>query len=148
MRLKEHLGHVLKAKNGLTSFLDKMRAAASGDASCNQSLDTARCFLWMSDLPSPIESNRLCIPLPQLRQIGKLEAMQKDFESLYEELVDVQAEGQVSGFTEKPLDLEHNLFFNVQQWKPFVKSSVIINLRLENECQSNFKKAQKLTLIF
>ena len=57
--LKEHLGHTLKAKNSIASFLDKMRSAAKGDSSCAGMLALKPSMHAMRDLIVVDASTRL-----------------------------------------------------------------------------------------
>ncbi|CAE7661156.1 unnamed protein product [Symbiodinium sp. CCMP2592] len=88
--LTEHLNATLKAKNSLASFLDKMRAAAAGDKSCDATV--------------------VCKKYRKHRTIRKLDDMSREFETVYEDMADIKAEGRINGFSEKMTSDCHELF--------------------------------------
>ncbi|CAE7822447.1 unnamed protein product, partial [Symbiodinium sp. CCMP2456] len=71
-QMKEHMKHVLKAKNSLDGFVDKIRPSVSGDSKATQTLK-------------------------------KMDALIKEYEILYEEMAELQAEGGAGGYTQKPV---------------------------------------------
>ena len=100
--LTEHLAYTLKAKNNLSSFRDKMRSAAGGDSNCAGTLGPKPCN-YNSAASTLSASTNACASYLHLRPISKLEGLQKEFEGVYEEMADAQAEGKINGFSDKLL---------------------------------------------
>ncbi|CAE7446166.1 unnamed protein product [Symbiodinium sp. CCMP2592] len=115
--LTEHLGYTLKAKNSLTSFLDKMRSAGAGDTNC-------------------------------AGPISKLEGLQKEFEAVYEEMADAQAEGKINGFSEKLAAECHTMFKKATKLQTLNKMRKAAKKKTEEEkCCANFEGSVLVSLL-
>ncbi|CAE7362808.1 hypothetical protein AK812_SmicGene15369 [Symbiodinium microadriaticum] len=78
-QMKEHLKYVLKAKNSLEGFIDKIRAAGAGDDEGKAKVSSA---------------------------MKKMNDMLKELDTLYDDMSEAKAEGSTSGYSELTVEVK------------------------------------------
>ena len=154
--MKECLKQVLRSKNALESFLDKIRTAVAGDPKATSHIvciykEVSRyCLLQYSKF----EGCFLCwniIVAVTTKGMQKIDLLLKEFDVLYDEMSEAKAEGNTTGYTEKlrgctrPCDALL-LFRACALIKHCAAPCAWQLLRLQGECKAHFLKAQRLKL--
>ena len=85
-----YLKNALKNKTTMSNMADKIRELASEDASCKKPLGMSACFVF------PFLGSS-----PQTRTVEKIDAIIAEIDREYEQLAELQADGNTTGYTDE-----------------------------------------------